>query len=178
MPLSRVQLHQLVAEDNFRTSATSSRVMTYRRRIRWDEMAYTRNPSPARGPEVYSLDELRYYIRLFWKDRMYGVCHVQGGKSAFAKACGMAYGYFVTVFVDDPPKMQFLRADRQRLVSKAVRNVLTGKIHYETDPKNVRRAVGKYEPDGTPPQGVTPITRPAEWRLHWNRFGPRIDRIG
>lgn len=151
--------------------------MSYRRRIRWDEMAYTRNPHPARGPEVYSLDELRYYLRKFWTDRMYGVCHITGGKAAFCNACGMVQGYFKSVFVDDPPKMQFLRAETQRRVSKAVRNVLTGKIRYETDLRNVRHAIGKLDPEGRPPAGVKEFPRVTEFQLQWSRLGPRVHRL-
>lgn len=151
--------------------------MSFHRRITWAEMAYTRNPNPARGPEVYSLDELRHYCRLFWRNRMYGVCHVSGGQKAFSKACGLDKRSFIGIFIDEPPKQQYLRADTQRRVSKAVRNVLTGKIHYETDPQNVRGAIGKFDFEGKPPAGVKEFPRTAEFRLQYSRFGPRLHRL-
>lgn len=151
--------------------------MTYRRRITWVEMVYTRNPTPARGPEVYSLDELRYYIREFWTNRLYGICSLRGGKSAFIKACGLGAPHFEKVLLSDPPKMQFLRAETQRRLSKAVRNVLTGKIHYETDPRNVSHAIGIFDLEGRPPVGSKEVPRAVEFRLQFSRFGPRIHRL-
>lgn len=146
-------------------------------RITYAEMAYTRNPTPARGPEVYSLDELRYYARKFWNDRIYGICGVEGAKNAFSAACGLRHQYLKKLLVDDPPQLQFVRADTQRRISKAVRNVIMGKIRYVTDPKRIRRAIGVYDPNGMPLEGVREAPRAVEFALRKGLFGPRLHRL-
>lgn len=147
------------------------------RRMPFAEMATTRNPWPARGAEVFSLDELRHYLRKFWEDPVYGICQVSGAKPAFLRACHIPVGYFKKLFIDDPPGQQYLSARMQRRISKHVLNVLTGKIHYETNLKRVRYAVGVYDPHGVPPASAPPIVRETRFILAYNQFGPRIARL-
>lgn len=151
--------------------------MTYRRRITYAEMATTRNPYPARGADVYSLDELRYYLRKFWADPVYGIVTVYGAKSAFLRACEMDAPYFKKIFIENPPQAEFLSAKTQRRISTKVRNVLTGKIHYETDPLKPHRALGVLDENGTPPGEMEMIPREVRFNLKWSRFGPRIARL-
>lgn len=139
-------------------------------------MAYTRNPRPARGAEVLSLDELRRYLRLFWSDPEYGLAPVAGAFSAFIRACDVSAQHFRNIFLLEPPRQQFMGNDLQRRVSKAVLNVISGRIHYETDPKQVSRALGIYDPTGAPPGKIPPLRRDIQFTLRTTPYGPRLSR--
>lgn len=137
-------------------------------------MAYTRNPSPAQGPGVYSLDELRHYCRLFWRERRYGVCHVQGGQKAFTRACGYAdRSSFEDTLIADPPRSEFLASKRQRVISRIVRLVLSGKLHFETSPTNVARAIARFNNEGLPLVDQPPPARIIRFKLD----GARVRRV-
>lgn len=148
-----------------------------RLRFRYEDMRFERNPFPARGPEVLSLDELRHYLRKFWSDPVYGIVNVKGAKAAFLRAVGIGSGAFLALFIHEPPGFQFMGRKTQRAISKAVLNVLHGKIHYETDLRRINYAIGVYDPAGQPPQGAPALAREVRFLLHQTRFGPRIARI-
>lgn len=140
-------------------------------------MAYTRNPNPARGPGVLSLDELRRHIRLFWKDPRYSISYIPGAKRAFIKTCEFPKKYFEQVFLSDPPEMEYLSARAQRRISKAVLNIAQGYITYVQDPMNFRRAIGFYDPKPLPPATEPPAIREIEFVLRNEGFGPRLFRV-
>lgn len=144
------------------------------KRIRYEDMAFTRNPNPARGRDIYSLDELRHYCRLLFRDRKYGVCHVAGGKVAFARACG--YKRLESLYdtlVADPPRNEFLSAVKQRTVSRIVRMVLNGKLYFVTSPTNAGRAMARINIDGTPLLEQPPAPKFVSFRL----CGTQLKRV-
>lgn len=146
-------------------------------RVRYRDMPFTRNPWPARGPNVLSLDELRRYIRLFWLDPEYGLSEVRGAYQVFRRKCQLDTTYFRRLFLMQPPEMEYLSQSRQRLCSKAVLDVLTGRIHYEENPHNLCRAVAVYDPHGTPPGGIAAMKRDIPFSVRFERFGPRLHRL-
>src|SRR5262245_23197159 len=108
------------------------------KRISYEEMKTTRIPNPACGPGIFSLDELRYYCRLFWRERKYGISHIEGGQLAFIKHCGYNdRRSFEGVLIYDPPEYEFMSSKRQAAVSRAVRMVLDGKLYVDHSMKRV-----------------------------------------
>lgn len=126
---------------------------------------------------MLSLDELRRYIRLFWTDPEYGLCTVPGAFTLFRQTCQLHSVYFRKLFLDVPPQMEFLAASRQRLISRAVLNVLSGRIHYEPHPTRLRRAIGVYDAQGAPPAAIPPLRRDVQFALRSSALGPRVYRI-
>lgn len=146
------------------------------RRVAYEDMSWCRNPTPARGPGIFSLDELRYYIRAFWTDPTYGICQVQGAKTAFIRACDVTASTIKETFLDK--SIEFLKDSTQRRISRCVKDVLTGRVIYCSKPRNACEAEGVYQDHPVPPANVKEAPRQIEFQLIQDRFGPRIRRIG
>lgn len=145
--------------------------------IRRDTAFTARNPNPARGQDILTLTQLRHYVRLFWTDRRYGICGLQGGKTAFLRFCGEDWkAQIVTKIIRDPPESEYLSARLQSTLSRKVLQVLRGQVIFiENSPKTAtwRPLLGAPEP---PVPDELPA-RDHEFRLQMTVVGPKIRRI-
>ena len=136
-----------------------------------------RNKKPATGPDVLSLCQLRHYVRLFWTDRRYGVCHIPGGKAAFLRFCTPRLASYVSQRITpDKPSSEYFPADLQRLLSKKVHQVLRGQIIFvEVDAKTATWRPLLHAPE-PPLEHFIPF-HDHHFRIEHTAIGPKIRRL-
>jgi hypothetical protein len=135
-----------------------------------------RNPSPAYGRDVLTLAQLRHYVRLFWTERRYGICALNGGKAAFLRFVGPEYTQHVRdKLLAQPPKSEYLSKPLQRLLSRKVLQVLRGQVIFvEVDSGATwRPMLGCPEP---PDEDFRPM-RDHEFRVERTVIGPKIRKL-
>lgn len=147
------------------------------KRIPYEQMRYVRNPNPARGAGILSLDDIRRYIRLFRTDPVYGLMDVEGAIGAFMDSCHVSRQHFRQVFFP-PYEMEFVSRRLQTAVSKSILMVLDGKVRFDPDERRAGRAVMVYTPQGTPLQGVQRYQQGPEYALRMTRLGPILYPMG
>ena len=137
-----------------------------------------RNPRPARGVDVLTLTQLRHYLRLFWSERQYGICHIPGGKAAFLRWCGDAAtgNQIREKLLAQNPRSEYLSARLQRILSRKVLAVLRGQVIFVEDTPGTatwRPLLGSPEPP-VPGELVAPDH---QFRIEHTPVGPRIRRF-
>ena len=136
-----------------------------------------RNPRPARGKDILTRDQLRYYLRKFWDDEAYGVCQVRGGKEAFLRWCGDDIRWQIMHKLLAPePESLWLPARVQRIMSRKVLMVLRGQVIFI--PEGVGAIWRPLFDNPQPPVPEAVPRRDHEFRIDHTPVGIKIRRYG
>ena len=136
-----------------------------------------KNPNPARGDGILTLDQLRYYIRAFKRDPRYGIAGLPHGFAAFVRFCGLDLKWQLKAkILPDTAYSNWLPARVQRRLSSKVRQVLKGQVIFVPASRQHSTWKAVFDSPVPPVPGDIPH-RDHEFLLERTVVGPKVRRF-